>query len=392
MGLLSKIFPSGFILFCRLVLSLGLYCSKIGISDNPFFVFNMRVAIVVLGNLWVSPYVNIYKGILDELGVDYDVILWDRDGSDSGTDYAFSSNRVDLKSPITKLRYYFKYADYIKKMVRQKGYERLIVSGPHLGILLSSLLTKEYKGRYIMDYRDLAVEQYPILWQCFDKVLANSFSNVISSPGFRNYLPKRHTYLVSHNFNINSVDASAVSSYNSASPVNILTIGYIRNYDSNVRVLDALANNNNYRLSFVGVGSAVDGLKQFAEAHDIKNVSFSGFYKKEQERAIVEGCSFINILFPTDAEHSTIMSNRFYLALLHKRPVIVTSGSTQAGFVQKYNLGVVVSNDCANLDALIVSYLSNFDYEAFCDRCNALLALFMEDYKMLRESVSAFVG
>ena len=354
----------------------------------------MKVAIILLGNLWVSPYVNIYKGILDAAGVHYDVILWNRDGSDAVGECVFSSGSANLKSPFTKLRYYFKYADFIKKTVRERGYDRLIVSGPHLGILLSSLLIKEYKGRYIMDYRDLAVEQYPFLWECFEKVLANSFCNVISSPGFRHYLPKRYEYLISHNFNIaNVLDDNSVSEVtcNASLPIDILTIGYIRNYSSNLKVLTALANNNAYRLSFVGRGDAAEKLKDYAADNEIKNVSFSGFYKKEQEGAFVRNCSIINIFFPTDAEHSTIMSNRFYLALLHKRPVIVTDGSTQAEFVREYNLGVVTDKDCCNLDAQILSFMQKFDYSAFCERCNALLAKFVEDYRVLESRVRMFV-
>ena len=158
----------------------------------------MRVAVVILGNLWVSPYVNTYKGILDKYGVEYDVILWDRDGSDAVSDTVVSSYGVDVSSSITKLRYYLTYSAFIKETIKKRGYDRIIVSGPHLAILLSSFLINEYKGRYVIDYRDLAVEQYPILWQCFDRVLANSFCNVVSSQGFCRYLPKKHRYFSWH--------------------------------------------------------------------------------------------------------------------------------------------------------------------------------------------------
>ena len=184
------------------------------------------------------------------------------------SDTVFSSYGVDVSSSITKLRYYLKYSAFIKETIKKRGYDRIIVSGPHLAILLSSFLINEYKGRYVIDYRDLAVEQYPILWQCFDRVLANSFCNVVSSQGFCRYLPKKHRYLLSHNFNIKNimVGGEEVSTpvYDGSVPLKILTIGYIRNYDANVKVLSALANKSGYELLFVGRGDASVRLQKYA--------------------------------------------------------------------------------------------------------------------------------
>ena len=115
-----------------------------------------------------------------------------------------------------------------------------------------------------------------------------------------------------------------------------------------------------------------------------------GFYKKEDEAAIVEDCDLVNIFFPDDALHSPIMSNRFYLALVHKKPVIVTEGSVQAALVKEYGLGVV-TGDCVTLDKDIKCFLSAFDYALFCKKCNELLSLFVDEHRAFEQAVTAFL-
>ena len=352
--------------------------------------WQMKAAIIILGNSWICPYADTYKRIFEKLGYVYDVILWDRDGSDASAPIRYCSGNTNLENPVLKAISYIGYSRFIKETILKNGYDRLVVSGPHLAILLSSFLRKRYNGRYIVDYRDISVEQKPLLYSIDSKVLANSYCNVISSPGFKKYLPNEYDYHISHNFNCEKAVCALnedFSSYKVAEPMRILTIGSIRNYSSNVKIIQSLANNPNYILSFVGRGEASALLKEYAFSKNVKNVAFSGFYKKDEEATIVEKCDFVNIFFPDDIEHSTIMSNRFYLALIHKKPMIVTAGSVQAALVQKYALGVVTT-DCENLEYEIKEYLSAFDYHSFCNRCNELLSIFVEEHRFLEKAIA----
>ena len=354
----------------------------------------MKAAIIILGNSWVCPYVDTYKRILEKQGCAYDVILWDRDGSDAAAPIRYSQGKANLNNVFLKAFHYLRYADFIKKTILENGYDRLVVSGPHLAILLSGILRKRFKGRYIIDYRDISVEQHLLLGGVYSKVLENSCCNVISSPGFKAHLPAGYEYLVSHNFNVDAAISALkgdVAPFCKGNTLDILTIGYIRNYDSNVKIIQALGGNADYGLRFVGRGDAAVSLQEFAVANGYANVRFEGFYKKEDEAAIVATCDFINIFFPDDVEHRAIMSNRFYLALIHKKPVIVTDGSVQAALVKEYGLGVV-TGDCCNLAADIKEFLSTFDYAAFCARCNELLSVFVGEDRMLERAVAAFVA
>ena len=354
----------------------------------------MKAAIIILGNQWVCPYVNTYKNILDRLGCPYDVILWDRDGSDATAPIRYSSGKANLDNVFLKAFHYLRYADFIKKTILENGYDRLVVSGPHLAILLSGLLCKKYKGRYIIDYRDISVEQHLLLGGIYSKVLKYSYCRVISSPGFKEHLPAEYEYLISHNFSVDAAtEALGEGSVQkpAAVPLDILTIGYIRNFSSNVKLVESLGGNVGYNLRFVGRGDAAVALQDFAASRNYANIEFSGFYKKEDEAALVATCDLINIFFPDDVEHSAIMSNRFYLALIHKKPVIVTAGSVQAVLVKKYGLGIVTA-DCKGVDVQIKDFFLTFDYAQFCKRCNELLAVFVEEHRALERAMAAFVA
>ncbi len=353
----------------------------------------MKAAIIILGNQWVCPYVNSYRKAFDKLGCAYDVILWDRDGSDASIPNAYSSGKANLDNPIVKAYHYVRYAEFIKKTLRENAYDRLVVSGPHLAILLSGLLRKKYKGRYVIDYRDISIEQHLLLGGVYSKVLEGSYCNVISSPGFKECLPAEFEYLVSHNFDIDAAVGalkSCAPPFSKGSVLSVLTVGYIRNYSSNVKIIQSLGGRVHYNLKFVGRGDAAASLQGTAVANGYTNVVFEGFYRKEDEDAIVEKCDMINIYFPDDTEHRAIMSNRFYLALMYKKPVIVTSGSVQAALVKEYGLGVVWDGEKA-LDEEIGNYFSTYNHVAFCSNCNTLLARFVEEHRALERALATFV-
>lgn len=353
----------------------------------------MKVGLILPGNIWFSPYVRIYTQILEELGVDYDIVSWNRDGSDRKEGFQFEMQCSNDSSRISKFLPYIHYISYVKKIIIQNDYERLIVFGPQIGIFINHFLTKRYKKRYVFDYRDLSIEQKNIFKIPFLSVLKNSFANVISSPGFVQCLPKRFNYLLSHNFDITKV-TKAIEEQTSIEynhdVVNVLTIGGIRDYESNISVVNALCNKTDFKMSFVGKGIAADRIKEYVVKNDIKNVEFEGYYPKEKEGDYIQRCSMLNIFYPKIQSHSTALSNRFYNSLIYKKPMIVTSNSTQGDYVEKYGLGLSLDN-CSNLDEKINKYLSNFNYKEFIGRCNELLELFLKDTIILKSTIKDFL-
>ena len=350
----------------------------------------MKIGLILPGNIWFCPYVKIYTNILKQIGVSYDIISWNRDGSE---EHGIQFNKQCNNSRrLLKFIPYLNYASFVKKTIERNKYDKLIVFGPQIAIFLCDFLAKDYKNRYIFDYRDLSIEQKFYFKLPFKKVLNNSFANVISSPGFKKCLPSKYEYLLSHNFNIDAV-LDALGKFNSelvyTDKIKVLTIGGIRDYSSNIEVVKALSNREDFLIQFVGKGMAAGMIENYAKENEINNIEFKGFYPKEEEAGYIRQASFLNIFYPRVITHDTALSNRFYNALIFRKPMIVTSDTTQGNYVEQYKLGLSLDN-CENLDVIMKDYLKTFDSNIFAERCDVLLSQFLEDYKTFDSKVREF--
>lgn len=353
----------------------------------------MKFALILPSNIWYCPYLNIYTKVLNELGVDYDIISWNRDGTEQNRGIQYNALLPYGSSSIKSLVRYYSYSMFIQQVLDKHRYEKLVIFGPQLAIFLSSYLSKKYVKRYIIDYRDLSIEQRFYFKHSFEKALKYSTSIFISSPGFEKYLPNGFDYKLSHNFDIDLVKKAVCRNgtrFSQSGKYNVLTIGSIRDYAANAEVIQALANFKDFNLKFVGKGVASSKLEFYSSKIGAKNVDFLGYYQKEEEGGFIQNSSILNIYYPKIKSHSSALSNRFYNALIYKRPMIVTSNSIQAYYVEKYHLGVSV-DDCVGLGDKLISFLTNVDVEEFNKRCNCLLDNFIEDYNRFYSSIKELV-
>ena len=173
-------------------------------------------------------------------------------------------------------------------------------------------------------------------------------------------------------------------------PIEVLTIGAIRDYSSNIEVVKALANKDNIKVSFVGKGGTSDKIAAYCKDNGIANVSFTGFYQKHEESCYVKNATFMNIFYPRVITHDTALSNRFYNSLIYKKPMIVTRNTTQGDYVEKNRLGIALS-DCGNLYDALINFINTENYLEYSTRCNSLLRTFLKDQEEFESAVRAFV-
>ncbi len=351
----------------------------------------MKVALIIPGTIWFAPYVRIYTKILDEVGVEYQIISWNRDGKDGKEGIQYEVN-INVNNGSASLSAYLGYVKFIKRSVKAGKFDKLIVFGPQMACLLGTFLLSKFRGRFIIDYRDLSIEQKLGFKQLFALLTKFSYANVISSPGFKCCLPKRN-YLLSHNFDVTAVNAALgqcdKDNFGQSDKIDVLTIGGIRDYSSNVQVVDALANNSLFTVRFVGRGSAAQKLAEHCKKEGIHNVSFVGFYQKPEEADFIKTTDFMNIFYPRVITHDTALSNRFYNSLIHRKPMVVTKNTCQGDYAEKYNVGVALV-DCSTLDKALNAFMQQ-DYKSYAKRCDELLREFLKDQKCFEQVVKKFV-
>lgn len=353
----------------------------------------MKIALVLPGSIWYAPYVRIYTRILDEQKVDYSIISWNRESDDKPEGFQYNV-------PCAKghgsagWKAYNGYIKYIKKTIKEQGFDKIIVFGPQMTCMLSTYLLVHFRGRYMIDYRDLSIEQKAGFKQLFAVMLRYSQANVISSPGFKRCLPKRDYYL-SHNFDVNAVksalDEKGGGAFVAGREIEILTIGAIRDFSSNIEVVKALGNKEGITVSFVGKGGAADQIAKYCKQEGIRNVKFTGFYQKHEEAGFVKDATFMNIFYPRVITHDTALSNRFYNSLIYRKPMIVTKDTTQGDYAEEYRLGVALSK-CDNLYEELVGFVKKEKYQEYVERCNCLLKSFLKDQEEFESSVINFIN
>lgn len=347
-----------------------------------------KVALVIPNNLWLCPYVSSYTKVLDHKSIPYDIISWNRASVEES---CIQYNRPERsRNLILVLFSYIRFARFVKKIILEHQYEKAVIFSPQLSIFLAKFLRSHLNGKYIVDYRDLSIEQIGIFKRLFTIALSNSYANVISSPGFKAYLPPEFNYMVSHNFILDQASLDAIDKplKPNCTEVKVLTIGAIRE-DRNKEVIDALGNKNRIRLSFVGKGPATQMLESYVKEQGYENISFTGFYKKLEEPDLIRDSSMINIVYPLIPSHISALSNRFYNSLIYKRPMIVTKNTIQGDFAEEYGVGLVVEN-CENLSEKIHHYLDNLLFDDYCHRCDMLLRQFVGDNKVFSTMLSDF--
>lgn len=346
------------------------------------------IALLVPANIWFCPYVRIYTNFFEEWGIPYKIIFWDKTNSEENEGFAFSFRTT---STFSKIKGYYKFSKFIKKIVREQNFSKVIVFGSQLGIFCNRFLKNRFNKRYIFDFRDLSIEQNRLLKRVFKSLLNNSYANVISSPGFKQCLPSGYKYYLSHNVTESQILKGIYPQEYilKQNPINILTIGGIRDFESNASIITSLANNPDIELDFVGEGPAKTSLKEFSKEKGVKNIKFRGFYKKEEEEAFVLSSTFLNIFYPDKITHATALSNRFYNSIIYRRPMIVTKGQIQGEYCEKYNLGVAVSEE-GNLYQDLKNWLANTDMMTYEENCIRLLNDIMRDFTNFKGLIKSF--
>lgn len=330
------------------------------------------------------PYVDNYKQVLDKHEVDYDIINWDRFHIETTNELTYRDAKIGHSRNLID---YYKFKRFISKKISEKKYEKIIVFGIQLAFFLQPLL-KDYKNKYILDIRD-----YNRVIRFFNIKIAinNSTFTVLSSPGFKKWLPNTEKYVLNHNTRIEElkdIDANLGLDNNR---INISYIGTIRDFNINLKLINSLKNNKNFNLYFHGDGIINGEIEDYIQKNKINNVYLTGRYKREEEANLYSRSHFINVLIPdTDINSKTLLPNRLYNAVIYGKPILTYEGTYLSELVFKTKLGLVL-NTFDGIDKQIQNYLNEFNKEKFKKYRADYLKRVVQDNMFFKEKLLDFV-
>ena len=343
------------------------------------------------------PYVYNYFKIAEECGKEFDVICWNRRGDkvvlSPQNYYVYDHPTSDDYSRIRKLCEIYKFSLYVRRIVRNHNYQIVCTYTIADSVLFAGWLPRCFRDHYIFDIRDYSpmIDNKLTRWLVV-RLLKYSALNVISSKGFMHWLPKGFDYTVCHNTDIEKAKLSMDNfvQYGHNETLKVLTIGALRNTDTNQEVIKALSNKKGIQIDFVGDGGASPYLKQYCEINNVRNVSFHGRYRKEEEDEFVRQSDIMNIILPHDSVSDYLMSNRFYLSVRMRKPMIVNDGSFQAEQVRKYDLGLVIAKE-SDLYKEIINYWNELNWIKYNDNCKCFIKDIIKELDDFNDRVKSII-
>lgn len=365
--------------------------------------FNGKKVLILCGaELEKAPYVLPYIELLKQNSVPFDVLC---QKSQMAVDVAGENvigfgNKYDANAPgWKKFLMMLEQARIAKRVIRKNGYSKVIVFTAQKGLFLSWFLKKNYSRQYVLDIRDhTPLLRIPFCNKLLKSVIDNSAYTVISSAGFKRWLPESDKYIVCHNTSFEMIEYGLCDKiekergkHESSQVTKLLTIGQIRDTEANAAVIDAIQTDKHLEMYFVGSGNSVPSLESHCRDQNSERVTFAGRYHKKDEQSIVEQYDMINSYMNHGINSDSLLTNRLYLSAILRKPILVRKGTFQAELVKHYGLGLAVES-VDTLSSDIKCYLENIDMSRYDSNCKRFLNDVKAENRQWESSILSFVN
>lgn len=311
------------------------------------------VAVIGFTDLHIMQYLFKYTNVLDDAGYDdYEVVFWNRVGGAYEKPFCGSVAVYDV--PLNtyqpfwkKITAFVKYVAFVRRQIREKKYEKLIVLTTPTAIVLADLLLGKYRNRYVFDYRDISKEHLSKIYTSLVRTIAKkSYMMPISSYGFLDVLklekddPK---ILMAHNTqkidNAMGHHACVVKQ----KPVRISFWGMVRQPEFNCQFCDIFGNDKRFILSYHGEGVA-NQIQEYCQKKGYTNIHFTGRYTHSEIPSFAEQTDIIHCVyeFEQDVKMKPALQVKLYDGMKYHIPILLHSGSYSAQYVKEFHVSFEV--------------------------------------------------
>lgn len=359
----------------------------------------MKICIIGYSARKIAPYLQYYIDYFLDRNVNFDFIT--REIDSNHLDSSVLSNQYVIESIrsnniIGKFRNIVEWKIKVEKIIKENKYDSLVLLTGYPTIILSKFIIKNYCKRYIVDIRDyISLFGNVFLKNRFIDALNNAAFVVVSSDGFRTWLPSINHILTVHNCPNKCITSKKCTLVNSKT-VRIGYFGVISYIDKNIKLMDYFCNEQDFKLVYAGVYDKSASLQTHVKDRHIDNVVFYGAFNNDDKEELYENVDMINAIYGNESLIvSSALPNKLYDAILYKKPIIVSENTFLSKIVEEYNLGISVDINTNPVNR-IREYIRDFNEDLFnlgakrlLEKCQRDNNYFME---MLDQFVSGFYG
>ena len=328
------------------------------------------------------PYLNLYLEGLSRDRNEVHLVYWNRDLQDEDLSsvegvklHEFKAYQDDEVSKISKLNNFLKFKKYVSSVLKE-GFDFIITLQSVTTVLMADvLLSKSFKGNYIYDYRDCTYESNRLYRAAVEALVRGSRATVVSSEGFKKYLPESEKIKLAHNLlseDLKSAEGVA-SGKGAAEKIRVGFWGFLREEKINKEIIKKLANDPRFELHYYGREQKTAlSLKAFASQSKIENVFFHGEYNPKEKCELIKNTDIIHNAY-CEAGMPLAMSNKFYDGVIFSKPQLCMVGSFMGEVVQKNNVGIALNPESESFANDLYEYYQGVDCGALKESCGQLL-------------------
>lgn len=356
----------------------------------------MKVLIIDTAPRDMATYLSPYIKACEDLNVEYDRFIWDRNENGEieyiGHEIIYHGRAADVGvSQLKKIYPLYRCRLALKHVLREGNYTHLILVNTIAAVILFGFIRRYFKDRYIMDIRDYTYEKYFLYRRRVDQLIMDSSFSVISSRGFYRFLKDNDKIVIAHNIS-NQEDIVKESTLQKEKINTIGFVGRVRYEKENWRLIETFANDKSYRLLYAGGVMPGCNLEELCEQRKISNISFWGKFENREKRAIYEHIDIINSLYGNfSLEVTTAVPNRYYDAIIYKKPILASSGTYLGELVREKNLGIVVDIFHDDVKQSLKTYIEQFNKSCFEHNCNEELDRVLIEQNIYENKIRRFL-
>lgn len=344
----------------------------------------MRILLLGFGKIAYMPYMNFY---LEEFSkrddLEVDLIYWERDETPDAQiptiihrAYKYTGHLEEQLSFWRKLKYFAGYRRLALRVLRKNRYDRIVLLHTTPGLTLIDHLVFHYKGKYLLDFRDVSYEYIALYRVLVGQLSKHACMTFVSSDAFRVFLPAKGQIYTVHNFSKEMLAHTRLRSACSRGRdvIRLRYWGLIRQVDVNCVLMDALGNDPRFELHYHG-RMQQDGrdMVTYAAEKGYHNVFFHGPYLPKERYAFARETDLIHNIYNVDFTTGNAVGNKIYDGMVFGIPQLCTDGSYMGEIIRLYDLGLPVTPSDTQLADRIWEYYQNIDWEAFDASCAVAL-------------------
>ncbi len=357
-----------------------------------------KAALIFIGNIEFCPYRKEYESILGEMGMDYHILFWKR--QDLSTDYPSNYLCFDFPSDLKKKKMFkfydfFRYACWLKTMVKSHSYTHLVFLDTMSGMLgyLTGCISPDSCA--LLEIRDYTYEKIP-WFRLLEHALMKKMTYVcISSKAFLRFLPP-YDYCITHNFNtleyLEFCESKKFIRKSAKEPLNIVYTGALKYFNYQRAIIEELKNDGTFNLYYHGIGPDYEKIKKYCFDNGIKNVTFTGLYNDHQKPDFYKDADFLLNCYDVSlgSEITYAISNKYYDGLIYHIPQLSESKTYKGSLVEKNKLGITWQPGEGNLKEKIIRFYHAIDEADFDKICMERMRTYYDEYRAYRDKIRMF--